>query len=381
MALKDVYKMEFKEWVDPEFGYTIKEPLVDFPCRTLYFTSNPFLDDNEHLIFAAVVDGVENLYKLNYHTGEYIQITDEEDVHCTISYVDRKNNELYCRTHKKIFSVNLDTYEHKEVFNVKDLEDSSVDLIPSVAITCDGKYLISGYPIKYKMKNNDQEELIDNLYRLFKIDLETKVQSDCRYTNYKVDHIQCSSTDPTYFTYCAWGYWPTHQRAWGCTIDGEKGGPLGNELPREHRTHEYFVGDGSKMAYHGKFFEMNNGVFRKYKDTFGIMDYDGKNDTVYVCPKNYKGAGHSCMSKDMKLIIGDGKLDGLGRISKLYLDDTDMTVKVTPIFTHNTSMTGNFNHPHPSISKDKKLVVFVTDFNLTKTPKFYFIKLKDEDIK
>ncbi|MDD4000147.1 MAG: hypothetical protein PHX62_04550, partial [Bacilli bacterium] len=186
----------------------------------------------------------------------------------------------------------------------------------------------------------------------------------------------CSPTDPEYFTYCGWGYWPAHQRVWGCNLEGTEGGALGAEKPNEHRTHEYFTADGKRIAYHGKFFKMVNGKFRKFKDTFGIMNADGSNDISYVCPVNYRGAGHSSMSIDQSLIIGDGELDGIGFISKLTLNDENMTVEVEPIFRHDSSMAGNFEHPHPSISQDKKYVCFVTDFKKTRKPKFYLIDME-----
>lgn len=356
MAIGEKFYSTPETFIDSEYGYKIIKPVNIGKNRTLYFTSNPFLEDNTHLIFSSFRDGKENLYKLNYITGEYIQLTDRDDLFTTTGYIDRKNNVLYCRTPKSIISINLETCDNKEVVNLAQLTDDDVQLLPSVAITCDGKYLISAYPYKYYFKNNDQETICDNLYRIFKVNLKTLEQSDVRYTNYRLDHIQCSPVDPNYFIYCAWGYWPTHQRTWGCRIDNNKGGALGNELTNEHRTHEYFIGDGTKIAYHGKFFKMENNVFKKFQDTFGIMNFDGTDDKVFVCEKGYT-PGHSCMTTDKEIIIADGK----NKISVLTLDYEKMTCKATPIFTHHSSMNCNFVHPHPSISYNKRFVVFATD--------------------
>lgn len=365
---------KIKTWIDPEFGYKLIQP-VDFgQNRTLYFTTNPFLEDNEHLLFYSTIDGVENLYQVNYHTGLVTQLTDDPDLSHSGSHIDRKLKRLYVRSKHSIYYVDLVTYQKVEVLDFSTIGDNIED-IGSIGITSDGKYLVTSYPFDYTYLNNDQETMSLKLWRLFKIHVNTKEKTDIRYTNYKIDHIQCSPTDPNYLIYCAWGYWPTHHRVWGCTLDGLAGGPLGDEKPNEHRTHEYFIHDGKQIAYHGKFFEMVNNTFKRVKDTFGIMDASGKNDHIYTCPKGYS-PGHSAMSLDGSLIIADGN----GHISSLTLNDIDMTCEVKPLFAHHSSMICNAVHPHPSISFNNRYICFTTDFNQTKTPNFYLLDREDRPL-
>ncbi|WP_105615254.1 oligogalacturonate lyase family protein [Vallitalea okinawensis] len=356
MGVGDSYTSEVKVFLDEEYGYTLIRPLDTGLNRTLYFTSNPFLDDGEHLIISSNINECDNLYKLNFITGEYIQLTDEPNIHTTLSYLDRCTNILYCRTDKKIFSVNIDTLEYKVILKLDDISKEIEGLGPSIAITCDGKYVLAEHEYIHKFRNNDGELIKEKMWRILKIDIETLKQSDVLYANYKVDHIQCSPTDPEYLTYCAWGYWPTHHRVWGTNIYGTKGGPLGEEKPNEHRTHEYFTNDGSQIAYHGKFFVMESNKFKKIRDTYGIMSADGTNDREWICPKGY-APGHSTRTPNGDKVIADGR----NKISILEFNDEHMTCTPRPIYTHNSSMTCNEVHPHPSISKDGRYICFVTD--------------------
>ncbi|MGN0763302.1 MAG: hypothetical protein ACI4MK_07930, partial [Aristaeellaceae bacterium] len=69
--------------------------------------------------------------------------------------------------------------------------------------------------------------------------------------------------------------------------------------------------------------------------------------------------------------------DGNEFISLLERNDADMTCTLRPIARHDSTMSGNFVHPHPSFSLDDRYVVFATDRGGQDRGNIYLIDLQD----
>ncbi|MCZ8517830.1 hypothetical protein O9H85_37225 [Paenibacillus filicis] len=81
---------------------------------------------------------------------------------------------------------------------------------------------------------------------------------------------------------------------------------MGPEQPNEHRTHEYYTPDGRRIAYHGKFFKIDeNERFKNIGHTWGSMNIDGTDDKFYRCLRGLQ-AGHSSMSFNQQMVVTDG---------------------------------------------------------------------------
>ena len=355
-------------------GYKVLKPISQDENRHMYFTSNPFTKKGDELVFSAVRDGQENFYLLNYVTGEYIQLTDiekESSDHLKRidrAHFDKERDVLFYSEPYKFHSVNIRTLEHKTVYK-------SQGLLHSLSVTCDGRYVVSCCTHDLTVFDNDKNEIKQEYFRMFKIDLETGEETTILYRNFPFYHLQCSPTDPDFIMYCAWGYSCTHHRIWFANIDGTKGGPLGPEMPNEHRTHEYFTTDGKHVAYHGKFSKYDDKCnFNHINHTWGIMNVDGTNDKFWNCVPRPKQAGHSIISHDGKSIAADGN----GCISYVIRND-DGSATFETIVEHNSTMSGNFVHPHPSFSNDDRYIVYATDSGGADKGNIYLVDLKSKE--
>ncbi len=350
MAIGDVLKNRITIVGDEEFGYRIIKPVEDDMTRTMYFTSNPFCNDNEHLVISAIRDNVENFYLLNFINGVMVKLTEENNIRISQSYFDKKRNLLYYSNSHELKRVNVFSLNHEIIYYSK-------NDIQSIAITCDGKFLVTNWDCDYEYKNNDGQDVCLKMSQIIKVDLISGKESHILYRSFAIDHIQCSPTDPDVILFCSKGYYACNHRMWKTNLNGTKGGALGPEQPNEHRTHEYFTPTGKKIAYHGKFFTVNDDFrFKKIFDTFGIMNVDGSEDKYYKCPSDLK-PGHSCISPNENIII----CDSANFISSITLNNRTMEIEYDNLYRHNSTMSSNFVHPHPSFSNDGRYVVFATD--------------------
>lgn len=368
MAVGDIFQGGITSRVDAESGYTVYQPVAEDQNRHMYFTSNPFTRHGTELVFSGVRNGVENFYLLNYMTGEYKQLTDMEGLSISTAHYDKVRDTLYFSRENALYSVHVRTLETRQVFE-------SPLPIGSLGITCDGKYLLTAVEGVKEMRNNDKEVLRVPMWRLVRVDLETGEAVTILIRSFKIDHIQCNPTDPDMIMYSGWGYYCTHQRIWYCSLDGSRGGPLGPEMPNEHRTHEYFTADGQRVAYHGKFFQIGDDFsFKNIRHTYGIMNRDGTGDRWYTCLPLGKQAGHSIISHNGRLIAADGD----DWISFVRLSEADQTATFEPVIRHQSTMRGNFVHPHPSFSPDDRFILYATDHGGEDQGNIYLVDLKSK---
>ncbi|MGI5899157.1 MAG: oligogalacturonate lyase family protein [Christensenellales bacterium] len=369
MAIGDVYKSKPASFVDPNTGYTIIQPIDEDQNRHMYFTSNPFTSNGDEIIFSAIRNGHENYYVLNFHTGEYIQLTDLKGIATAHAYYDKAGDFLYYGDGRKVWRVGVHSLK-------TELICQSEDKLGTIAITCDGKYMISFTQTSMSFTNNDKEVLQVPIWRIFRLDLATGEETTIMYRNARIDHIQCHPTDPEWFMYCLWGYYCTHQRVWRANIFGTDGGPVGNEKPNEHRTHEYYTNDGKHIACHGKFFSYGDKPkFKNIRHTWIISEPDGKNERVYTCLPKGAQAGHSIQSHDGSMVAADGN----DFVTLLDFDNDDMTCTFRPVATHSSTMSGNFVHPHPSFSLDDRYIVFATDMGGKDRGNIYLVDLHSKN--
>lgn len=141
-----------------------------------------------------------------------------------------------------------------------------------------------------------------------------------------------------------------------------------------HRTHEYYRPDGRRIAYHGKFYTIDDKErFKNIGHTWGSMNVDGTDDKFYRCLHGLQ-AGHSSMSLNQQTIVTDGN----DCLSLLRLDESKAEADFEPIFRHKSSMKANFVHAHPCFSNDDRYIAFCTDFMGKDRGNLYLLNLQSK---
>lgn len=365
MAAGDRFYGEPSWFTDEKTGYRVLKPIARDRNRHMYFTSNPFTDSGDELIFSGIRDGVENYYLLNFVTGWYTQLTDLSGIVVSMAYFHKPTQELFFASGKDIYKVNVKTFVQSKVF-------SGEHEIGPIAVTCDSRYLISRMADVHSYTNNEMQAIHQPVWRIFKVDLNTGQDYTIMKRSAPLDHIQCHPTRPDWFMYCLWGSGCTHHRIWRANIDGTDGGPIGHEIPNEHRTHEFYALNGDKVCFHGKFCRYDP-KYKVFKRTWGIMDWDGANEKVYDCPPG-KNAGHSIMSHDGSMVACDGD----EYINLLSFDEEAGTCRFNPVAWHNSTGRSNFVHPHPSFSEDERYILYASDMGGKDEGNIYLVDLSSK---
>ncbi|MDQ7817387.1 MAG: TonB family protein [Melioribacteraceae bacterium] len=357
-----VWESEKETWTDPEFGHEItKWTSEEFESWHLYFNVESFIDENNLIIYSTRAGGI-NLFRLNLLDGTIKQFTYHKGRVGSVWHIPELKKVWY-EIENSIRELNYETMEDKLVFS-----DDKVD-IRAFTVTCDSKYLINSI-------NKNPGWSKDNStgpYAIMRYDFEKKevkqISPDYGFT---INHLQASPTDPNLVIY-AWQHQyredgagivgNTPIRIWWLNVNGNDGGPV---IPQEfglHRTHEFWLYDGSRIGYSARYmFGPNQG-----KQFLGSCKYDGSDNFMFDAPV---GPAHSQIYKDNKHWVADQN-DGM--ILTLWTFERDKVLKEEKLFRHNSSWDGQPGHPHPHFSPDGKYIVFGTD--MSGSPQVYTVKI------
>lgn len=344
-----IYESEKQTWIDSATGYEITQWTND-SARSwhLYFNIESFIDNDNVIIFSER-SGKKNLFKLNFTTGQMVQITDEEKMDSDVWHLQDLKT-LWYLSGSKIKSLNTETYESKVVAEFD-------GFIESFTVTCDGKYIV------YALNKNPgfSEKHSTGPYAIFKLNIDTKETKQISPDyGFIISHLQANPVDPNIVMYC-WQHiyreggagivGNTPQRIWWININEEDGGPVGPQEFGIHRTHEFWFPDGKRIGYSARY------IFgeKKGQQFLGSSAYDGSDSYKMPAPVLY---AHSQMFKDNKHWVAD-YYDGMNLV--LFTIENKEIVKQDLLFKHDSSWEGQPSHPHPHFSPDGNKILFSTD--------------------
>ncbi len=348
-----IWKSEKKTWIDPEFGYEITQWTDgEKPSWHLYFNIESFIDSAHAIIFSDRT-GSSNLFKLNLTSGEMIQMTDEKNLsHKVWHWPQFKKIWVFTKggTFKEIDTQNLKCRIIKKI-------DGG---ITSFTVTCDGRYIIFARDVG-ELEISKKNRIGLGPFAVFRLEIATgEIEQISPEYGFKISHLLANPVDPTIVSYC-WqhfyrqGDYPgirgsTPIRIWWLKVDGSDGGPV---VPQEfgiHRTHEFWLADGSKLGFCARYkFGDKEG-----EQFLGIADLNGR--TILIsAPVSH---GHSFLFKDNKHWVVD--IYGEDVLTMVKLDDWKI-VQVKKLFRHGSSWDGQNSHPHPHFSPDGKYIIFSSD--------------------
>lgn len=371
-----MFKNEFKEFIDQQTGRKVIQ-LTGDDCLSHhpYFYNKIVTNDNKFLIYASDRTGSRNLFKLDMETGESLQLTDVRESFDDFSANLSKDDKcLYYSRDNGIVRLNMETLEEKKIYTSQ--EDFTFG---SYGISPDDKcILISEMHIYDVVISRGDWSTFEPQWeakphcRLVYMDIESgKCHVVLDEPHCWLGHPQIRPGHNDELLFCHEGpQWRIDARLWLINSDGT------NHRCAKPRatddmivTHEYWLADGSKIAY----------VHKNHDNisTIRFIDPETLKDEIFM---ECTYSAHVFSSPDNNYIIGDGQpnmpvLPEVGSDKEVTMAHTEaclflMNVKnrtEEKLCYHGSSFTpyGNAQdcHPHPSFTPDSKSVIFSSDMN------------------
>jgi oligogalacturonide lyase len=254
---------------------------------------------------------------------------------------------------KRICSLNLETYEIKDLWTIPEKFFFSM-----ISFTHGGDFVYLGvfqdfsdrFPVDLQHDYIGFEEtfLAKPESRILKIAADGSGVQCIRTEQGWIGHVNVSPTQNHLLTFCHEGPWNlVDHRIWGMNADTGEVWKIRPEAPGERIGHEYWYQDGLRVGYHGA--NASGGKL------FGVVGYDNTGGTE-VSFEHLTGHIHS---HDERLIVGDGSRDS--KYIRLWKWDGEGYQGPKALCQHYSSFKTQADHPHPCFSPDGKYVLFTSD--------------------
>ncbi|GHV06319.1 oligogalacturonate lyase [Spirochaetia bacterium] len=362
----------FKTFNDPLTGKKITKLSPNgIICHHPYFYNKMFTSDGRFLIYAQENSGSRNIYSLDLQDGssKLIASSGDEplaDFGVTLSSDDK--NLFYCRGNR-IIRQNMKTGETAVLYTAPEGWDG----YSNPSFSSDDRYIVTVeiwkedvIPATGGWDTFEPQWRKNPRCRIVYIDTEKNTSHVVHEEKLWLGHPQIRPRHNGDISFCHEG--PATRidaRLWFIKADGTGMVCLHNQKRDEIITHEFWLADGSKLAF----------VYRKFLTG---PDKDGRyGDEVINVKQSIRYANadtvteefimdcsvycHSITSPDNTLLVGDGQ-----KTAEPFIYLTDLkTKKETILCRHDTKWKSYGNnqdaHPHPAFTPDSKKIVFTSD--------------------
>lgn len=343
---------------------------TDTLCHRNYFYQKCFTNDANHLLFGAEFDGYRNYYLLDLQNQTAKQLTEGAGDNTFGGFLSPDDNYLfYVKNERFLQKVNLITLEEKTIYTVT---DEWVGYGTWVANNECSKI------IGIEISKNDWTPLTDwTIFkeffykkphcRLIEIDLITGQKNILLDQHMWLGHPIYRPFNDNTVAFCHEGpHDLIDARMWLVNRDGTNERKVREHLEGESCTHEFWIPDGSALAYVSYMKGQQERYIRKYSPDTNI-------DQIIM---EMPACSHLMSNFDGSLFVGDGSgspVDVSDTSGYTIQNDPWLYIlrpldnKTVRLVKHNSSwkvLDGDrqVTHPHPSFSPNDKHVLFTSDF-------------------
>lgn len=348
---------ELKTFTDPVSGATIHQ-LTDYKAHSghFYFTYPGWFDQDRKIVFSSDRDNHTNLYSVDLHSGDIVQLTDldpaDGEPHCQSVTLNKVRNEAYFSQGRTMLALDLHTLKIRKVFTTPDGFVGG-----SAAATADGRFLVMGMHVDLSDKIlldlghgyiGFREQWEAHPYsKICKLDLDSGELHTVYEEHSWLGHHNPSPSQAGIMTFCHEGPWNlVDNRIWGLDLNSGKAWKIRPTGEGEMVGHEYWMPDGIHIGYHGKI----NG-----ETIYGSIAYD--NTDRVEAPFSYNSWHNH--SYNLDLIVGDGRAENPYLLLWRYRDGKFEGPKV--LAWHRGSFHTQQVHVHPCFSPDGKQIIYTAD--------------------
>ncbi len=356
MAKGDIIFSDIKEYKDEYTGRKVMKLTPDGSLfHSPYFQSKMVSDDNRYVVIAGGTEDERNIYRLDMRNGEILQLTEGPGI---LDYTPRlmaDDKHVIFSRENDIVRVNIDTLKEELVYQTP--SDWGVGLF---SLSPDDRYIVNTELFKAdevpRTKNWDYFRPQCEKRPRCRLIMHDVKKGETRVV-YEVDrwlnHAQMRPYDSSTIMFCQEGPGDLIiARLWLINSDGSD---LRNARPKEKYagsvTHEYWLDDGSKLAYVCSFKD------DREKSTVRFMDPVTLEEEIVM---EITRSSHLMSNHDNSLIVGDSTKD----IGFIVLMDVNNKTEARICYHGSTWKSyGNTQdaHPHPAFSPDSSMVIFTSD--------------------
>ena len=371
MAKGSKIDLSFESFEDSDTGVKVTRLTPKgITCHRNYFYQKCFTNDGSKLLFAGDFDGNRNYYLLNLETQQATQLTEGTGDNTFGGFISTDEKHFfYVKNELHLMKVDLETLEETVVYTV----DSEWKGYGTWVANSDCTKLVGIEILKSCWKPLTDWQKFQDFYhtnptcRLIKVDIETGDLEVVLQDDAWLGHPIYRPFDDSTVGFCHEGpHDLVDARMWLVNEDGSNVRKIKEHEEGESCTHEFWIPDGSAMAYVSYFKGQTERVIYK-ADPVTL-----ENEKVMVMPP----CSHLMSNFDGTLMVGDGcdapvdvaDSDGYNIENDpfLYILNTKNKTSVR-LAKHSTSwevLDGDrqITHPHPSFTPNDNGVLFTSDF-------------------
>ncbi|MFM2480871.1 oligogalacturonate lyase family protein [Celerinatantimonas sp. YJH-8] len=369
MAKGSVVTLSFTDFTDDDTGIVYQRLTpADVICHRNYFYQKCFTNDGRYLLFAGDFDGNRNYYLLDLEQQQARQLTEGSGDNTFGGFLSQDEKSLfYVKNGRDLRQVDLASLTERTIYTVPDdwvgygtwVANSECTQLVGIEIAKSCWRELSDWNIfrEYYYTNPT--------CRLINIDIQTGEQDVILQEDRWLGHPIYRPFDSNTIAFCHEGPHDVVERMWLINRDGSHMRRVKKQDEGESCTHEFWIPDGSALAYVSYFKGKSERLISK-------ADPQTLQDEAIM---NMPACSHLMSNYDGSLMVGDGcdapvDVNDQGHYEIindpfLYVLNTH-TQQAHKLVKHNTSwavLDGDrqITHPHPSFSPDDNWVLYTSD--------------------
>ncbi|KHT64015.1 oligogalacturonate lyase [Photobacterium gaetbulicola] len=385
MAKGNVIDLSFEVFEDSDTGVKVTRLTPKgMTCHRNYFYQKCFTNDGTQLLFAGDFDGNRNYYLLDLDKQQATQLTEGAGDNTFGGFISTDEKSFfYVKNELHLMKVDLETLEESVIYTV----DSEWKGYGTWVANSDCTKLVGIEILKSCWKPLTDWQKFQDFYhtnptcRLIKVDIQTGELEVVHQDDVWLGHPIYRPFDDSTVGFCHEGpHDLVDARMWLVNEDGSNVRKIKEHAEGESCTHEFWIPDGSAMAYVSYFKGQTDRVIYK-ADPVTL-----ENEEVMVMPP----CSHLMSNFDGSLMVGDGcdapvdvaDSDGYNIENDPFLYILNTKTKTsTRLAKHSTSwevLDGDrqITHPHPSFTPDDSGVLFTSDFE--GVPSLYIAEIPEQ---
>lgn len=370
MAKGSVVSLAFTDYTDDDTGIAYQRLTpTDVICHRNYFYQKCFTHDGRQLLFAGDFDqGNRNYYLLDLEQQQARQLTEGKGDNTFGGFLSQDEKSLfYVKNGRDLRQVDLESLEERTIYTVADdwvgygtwVANTECTQLVGIEIAKSCWQELSDWKIfrEYYYTNPT--------CRLINVDIATGQQEVILQEDRWLGHPIYRPFDSNTIAFCHEGPHDVVERMWLINRDGSNMRRVKQQAEGESCTHEFWIPDGSALAYVSYFKGKTERLISK-ADPATLADQP---------IMNMPSCSHLMSNYDGSLMVGDGcdaPVDVTDQGNYEIVSDPFLYVLNThtkeahKLVKHSTSwdvLDGDrqITHPHPSFSPDDNWVLYTSD--------------------